>query len=300
MLSIVEFSPKRGPVGTSVKIFGSEFSSVPSENKVTFARAGRKTGVSAAVVSAAPTVLVVKVPPGAASGPVTISAPGGNGTSGGAFLVESDVSTRRAPVIREVVPEIAGAGTEVTIKGADFDPSAGGNTVLFNHVARGVIVSATATEVVVLVPPGARSGRLALSTAAGAAESPHDFFVPPPPYTAADVAFTGRLTVGGAGKVVVLNRPDSFALTPCAMLVFDGAIGQEVRLTLARLTITESDVSVYRPDGTPLGALTRVRSRDGDGVVDLPALTATGSHTIVLDQGGARAGSVTVALGRKP
>lgn len=300
MVSILEFSPKRGPVGSSVKIFGADFSAIPSENKVTFTRAGRKTGVSAVVVSAAPNVLVVKVPPGASTGPVTVAAPSGSATSSGVFVVEAEVTTRPGPTIREVAPAIAAAGTEVTIKGTDFDPRAANDTVMFNRVARATVKAATATELVVRVPAGSGSGRILLSTPIGEVVSHRDFFIPPLPYSAADVAFTGRVTVGSPGQVVVLNRPDSFALSPCAMLVFDGVAGQELRLTMTRLTISESDVSIYRPEGIALVLPTRARSRDGDAVVDLPALPVTGTYTIIVDQGGPRAGSVTVALARKP
>lgn len=179
MVSILEFSPKRGPVGSSVKIFGADFSAIPSENKVTFTRAGRKTGVSAVVVSAAPNVLVVKVPPGASTGLVTVTAPSGSAASGGVFLVEAEVTTRPGPTIREVAPAIAAAGTEITIKGTDFDPSAANDTVMFNRVARAIVKAATATELVVRVPAGSGSGRILLSTPIGEVVSHRDFFIPP-------------------------------------------------------------------------------------------------------------------------
>lgn len=75
--------PISGSVGaTQIKIYGSGFSSTANQNTVKF------NGTAAAVSSASPTVLVVTVPSGATTGPVTVTSPNGSGTSSTNFTVQ--------------------------------------------------------------------------------------------------------------------------------------------------------------------------------------------------------------------
>jgi YD repeat-containing protein len=83
--SIIGFTPTSGPAGTQVTINGASFSSTPNQNTVSF------NGVNATVVSATAVQLVVSVPAGASTGSITIAAPGGSATSGGACTVSSIV-----------------------------------------------------------------------------------------------------------------------------------------------------------------------------------------------------------------
>ncbi len=296
MVSIVELSPNHGAVGTSVRIFGAEFSPVPSQNKVTFARPGRTTGVEAAVVTATPNVLLVKVPAGAVSGPITVTTGAGSATSNALFSVEE--SRTGQPTIREFTPVIGTPGTEVTIKGADFEPTAASNKVLFNNVARAPVKSATSSEIAVRVPRGAGSGRISVATPAGKAVSGFEFFIPPPPYTASDVAFTGRVAVGGAVRRVTLARPASFALSLCALILFEGNAEQSLTLKMTDLTIPESSASIYNPDATVLMPSVRIVDRGAGVVLDLPRLPVNGAYTILLALRALRTGSLSLSLAR--
>jgi YD repeat-containing protein len=74
-------SPNKGPVGTTVTLFGKGFSATPSQNSVAF------NGTAAAVTEAAPNRLVTSVPSGATTGAITLTAPLGNATSPSAFTV---------------------------------------------------------------------------------------------------------------------------------------------------------------------------------------------------------------------
>lgn len=67
---ITNFSPVTGPVGTVIIINGSGFSSSPASNIVYFG------GTRAIVNSAVPGSLSVRVPPGAASAPITVTVNG--------------------------------------------------------------------------------------------------------------------------------------------------------------------------------------------------------------------------------
>jgi YD repeat-containing protein len=63
-VAILNFTPKSGPVGTTVTIVGTGYSA--TQNTVTF------NGTAATVTSATTTQLVVTVPSGATTGPITI------------------------------------------------------------------------------------------------------------------------------------------------------------------------------------------------------------------------------------
>lgn len=86
IVSIIGFTPNSGPIGTSVTISGTGFSTTPSENTVTF------NGVAANVTSATATQIVATVPAGTTSGPIAITNPNGSAISGAAFTVTSPIS----------------------------------------------------------------------------------------------------------------------------------------------------------------------------------------------------------------
>ena len=69
--------PTGGSAGTTqVTIYGIGFSATPSLNTVKF------NGTSASVSSATTTKLVVTVPSGASTGPISVTSPSGSGNSG--------------------------------------------------------------------------------------------------------------------------------------------------------------------------------------------------------------------------
>ncbi|MCG3112741.1 MAG: IPT/TIG domain-containing protein [Candidatus Manganitrophus sp. SB1] len=80
-VSIIAINPKKGPVGASVTISGTAFSTVSSENIVTF------NGTAATVLSSSATEIVTTVPSGATSGPIAVTNGNGNATSSTSFTV---------------------------------------------------------------------------------------------------------------------------------------------------------------------------------------------------------------------
>ena len=110
-------------------------------------------------------------------------------------------------------------GTSVTITGTNFEPVAANNKSRFN-VTYSTITSSTSTTIATTVPSTRTSGRITVATPAGTAVSSGDFFVPPPPYTAADVVDTGRM-VYGESRTMTLGTANKIAL-----MVFDGVVGQ--------------------------------------------------------------------------
>ena len=68
--TIASFTPANGLIGTTVTITGTNFSTTPSGNTVAF------NGIAATVVSSTTTQIVTTVPPGATTGPITVTVQG--------------------------------------------------------------------------------------------------------------------------------------------------------------------------------------------------------------------------------
>ncbi len=94
-LSVFNFTPQRGAPRTRVTISGQGFSPVPSGNAVRF------NGTVADVVSATTSRLVVTVPVGAATGPITVTVGGATAQTDRAFTILP------APIITSVSPRFA-------------------------------------------------------------------------------------------------------------------------------------------------------------------------------------------------
>jgi hypothetical protein len=296
MVSIVEVTPSHAPVGAAVRIFGVEFDATPGLNQVIFSRAGRRAGAPAPVLSATPTVIVARVPAEATSGPITVTTPSGSATSNAAFVVESGVIAPAAPAITEFLPTVGTPGISVVVRGSNFEAAAARLSVMFNSVARAPVRAAGVAELLTAVPGGAGSGRLTVVTPTGAAVSRGDFFVPPAPYTTADVAFTGRLTVGGSVRAVSLTRPAAFALNLCALLAFDARAGDRLTLRLGALTIRECAASIHNPDATILVPPTLGQRRGGDYWIEIPSLPVAGTYAVLLHSRRLESGGATLAL----
>ncbi len=85
--TIISFTSTSGPIGTTVIITGTNFSTTPSNNIVTF------NGVPAVVISSTATTLTVIVPSGATTGRISVSVVGNNNvaTSADDFIVTSEI-----------------------------------------------------------------------------------------------------------------------------------------------------------------------------------------------------------------
>ena len=80
-LSIISFSPATGSAGATITIYGIGFSPTASQDTVSF------NGTNAPVQSASATQLIVTVPSGAVSGPITVSTPSDTTTTASSFTV---------------------------------------------------------------------------------------------------------------------------------------------------------------------------------------------------------------------
>ena len=276
VLSIIQFTPATGPVGTAVTIYGTAFDPTPGQTSVTF------NGTAASVSSASSTTLVVAVPSGATTGLISLTTPGGSTASATTFTVTA--GSPGGPTISAVSPQVGAPADPVAISGAGFDSVRANNRVSFNTALAVAGASSTTTEIDTVVPEHGTSGRIAVATSLGEAQSPVDFFVPPSPYSATDVNYTGRMSLGDS-----LGVPISTA-GQIGLVVFDAAAGHRVNLKASGLAGT---VAMNRPDGTALA---------GVAISILPAYTepqlvpVTGTYTVVVDPTGTGTGTTTVVL----
>ena len=276
LVSILEFTPKLGLAGTTVTIFGTGFSSTPGDNTVTF------NGTPAVVSSATETQIVTTVPAGASTGLISVTTAAGSDSSDEPFVVGTS-----APIITGFTPTIGTSGTAVTVTGQNFEPVPSSNRLKFNGTSAD-ITAATATAISTSVPTGATSGRISVTTVQGEGVSANDFFVPPSPYTPADVEMTARMAVGET-KLVTINTANKIA-----MVVFDGVAGQKISLQMTAVTISSSSVTVLNPDGTTFAFLGSVGT--SGGFIDTQTLGTTGTYTIVVDPASTNTGNMTLNL----
>jgi YD repeat-containing protein len=278
LVSVIDFNPGSGPIGSTVTIYGTGFSATPSENTVTF------NGTAASISSASPTQLVATVPAGATTGSIAVTAPAGSASSSTAFTV---TATNGVPAITSFTPAIATPGTGVSITGTNFEPTPTNNRLKFN-ITPAPITSSTATNISVPVPGGATSGRLSLATPGGTTQSTDDFFVPPPPNVAADVIFTGRASIGGATINAAIPSVGKIAL-----IVFDGTAGQQVSVGIGVGGIVETNTWVFHPNGTQMAW---VYSDNNGRDIQIESLPVTGTYTIRVAQANFSTGTKPITL----
>lgn len=180
---------EKGHVGATITISGSNFDAVdPAFNQVTF------NGTPAVVLTAAATSLEVKIPNGI-HGNITVTTAGGTAVSAYPFYFLPPAAD--VPSIDRFVPLLGRADMEVTISGAHFSPVPEDNLVRFNGVIAEV-KTASSTELTVVVPPGAKSGPIAVKVAGVTGKSSEIFQV-----TGGELPVAGLL--GGSIQGTPLN-----------------------------------------------------------------------------------------------
>ncbi|MCI0461521.1 MAG: IPT/TIG domain-containing protein [Gemmataceae bacterium] len=164
---ITGFSPFSAPPGTLVSIRGQNlggarnvrFNNVPTRFQM----------ITSALIQAV-------VPPGAGTGPVSVTTPSGT-TRSGAFFQTVPMNGAPAPELAQITifaPVVGRAGTSVTISGRNF---IGVRGVRFNGVRAQFFVVAS-DRIIAFVPPGARTGRIQVEGTTGIATSAGIFEVP--------------------------------------------------------------------------------------------------------------------------
>ncbi len=281
-LSVITFSPNTGSVASTVTIYGTAFSTTPSQNTVKF------NGTTATVTSASVTSLVVSVPSGATTGTISVTTLAGTATSSASFTVTTAGAGQ--PTISSFTPSIGTSGTSVSISGTNYDTTLANDRVKFN-VGPALPSTVTSTTISTSVPSKATSGHLVVTTPSGTVFSSGDFFVPPSGFGVSSVGYSGRVSVGG-NLTVTISSANTIGL-----VIFDGTAGHRLSLLTSSNTMTSTGgattISINNPDGSSLMSQSVTTSAP---FISPQKLSTTGTYTIVVQPSGGATGSITLAL----
>lgn len=277
-VSIIGATPNAAAIGAAVKVYGTDYSSTPSQNAVTF------NGVAATVTAASFTELDVIVPAGATTGTVKVTAPGGSATSTFSFTVLGV----RSPTVTSVSAAVVDSGAAFTISGTNFQTApATNNEVVLGHYQT-TVTSATTTSISVTAPP-VGAGQITVATPYGKASSAGDVFIPPAPYTAAQVSATG---------IAHFNQTTSLTIsTPATigLLALDATFGQRATFSFDESGMNGccNNFAFYSFDGS-------VILNGGAGFVDTFTFPATGTYMFGILPGGSNTGIARVTVNNVP
>ncbi|MGB9428679.1 MAG: IPT/TIG domain-containing protein, partial [Gammaproteobacteria bacterium] len=268
-LALFAFSPGQGTVNTTVTIQGNGFSTTAASNTVKF------NGTATSVTSATATQLVVKVPNGASTGPISVTVGGSTVTSA------TDFTVVQAPSITSFTPTLAALGTAVTVSGSALDPVPDGTNLTLGGLAV-PINSASNSQLAFSVPPSVGSGPIGVTTPYGQATSSTDLIVVPSAIGAANVVATAQLTEGGAANSLNINATNKYGV-----FVFNASAGQWLSVQLASLTTSPSGGSVsytvYSPANVQV--MSGTVSVASNMSIHLPAASMSGSFLVAFSSG---------------
>jgi uncharacterized repeat protein (TIGR03803 family) len=157
----VTFLPRQslGKIGASIGILGQGFTGTTA---VSF------NGTAATFTVASPTYLTATVPTGATTGSITVTTPSGK--------LKSSQKFRVTPVILSFNPTSGPVGTSVVITGTSLLQT---TKVTFGGVGATTLTVNSDTQVTAIVPAGAKTGKIAITTPGGTAQSATSFTVTP-------------------------------------------------------------------------------------------------------------------------
>lgn len=285
-LSLVDFAPHTGSIGSPVTIYGSGFDPVVGNNAVTF------NGTAATINGATATTLSVIVPIGATSGKIAVANAQGNAISAIDYVINGVSSV---PAISSFSPHLGPIGTIVTLLGSNFQSNSRDDRVLIGGQLSEVVGDATSPTSALLnvgVPNSAASGPIEVTTPFGVAVTSDEFFTLPVTVSPASVEFTGRLVVGGPALTITTTAGGNQAA-----LVFDGHVGQQLHLVSTNGTFaTGLTATVYAPSGVRVEALPLGNNLAQDFA---QPLAFNGTH-IIISPSASDQGSVRLSLVADP
>ena len=231
------FAPTSGPVGTGVTITGSHFSGATA---VAFNGAGASFTVDS------DTQITATVPDGATSGAISVTTPGGTASSSTSFTVTP------APSITAFSPTSGPVGTEVTITGSNFT---GVTAVAFDGTAASFTLNSDA-EITAIVPSGATSGAISVTTPGGTAMSSSAFTVTAASPAPAISSFSPVRARAGTSVTIIGS-----GFTGATQVAFDGTAAPgyvvssdgEVTATVPA-SATTGPISIMTPAGTAVSS----------------------------------------------
>jgi hypothetical protein len=170
---ITSFAPTHGVPGTVIQIFGRNFDNLISVNIAGVFLLNPMVNPDATVITA-----TIPNDDNVNTGRVLVSTASGSTLSDAIFILDPvgppPPPPSGAPTISAVRPLRGAVGSTVTILGSNFVPGRTG--VAFGAVPA-VVTLVTATQINAVVPDGARSGPITVSTPSGSTTSAVSFFV---------------------------------------------------------------------------------------------------------------------------
>lgn len=305
--TITSFTPRVGNANTSVTISGTNFETIPTNNKVVF-------NINRASVSASTaTSITAAVPSVTGSGRIYVETPSGKVTSSGDFYIPPpDYSG--APIDLNFTGRMTIGETKVFSN--SFSAVQEYGLLLFDGVA-GQRISVKLSNITI------PSGYWALYSANGVSLSGLRYFEAGGGGLMEPVVIpvTGTqqfyLDVNGNGLTVGATRSITFNIyvvppdvtgsltaaspTPVSLttpgqnaeFTFNGVAGQRVSLKLTGSTIPEYNVLVRQPDTLLVGS---GYYATGDSFMEPVTLAVNGAYKVQLDPSGPNTGNVTLTL----
>jgi RHS repeat-associated protein len=236
---ITALVPATGPIGTLVAIQGQSFATTPGGNQVRF------NGVAAVVRGATATTITATVPPGAATGPVTVTTAQGVALSPTPFTVTTpqDFALQVAPAVASVLPGAVTAYT-VTLPSTGSEPFTGLATLSVQGLPAGVTATLEPAKLT-----GGQRGTVTVTAAPGAVPATASVTfqaMAAGPSGAVTRTAAAQLTVGAPGQTALVGR----------LVVVDGRPIVGARLTLGGQTASSDAAGNFALTGVPEGVQT--------------------------------------------
>ena len=307
--TITSFTPASGPVGTSVTINGTGFAGTSG---VTIG------GTAATFTVYGTTKVVAKVATGTASGAITVTTSAGTATSSASFTVTIP------PTITGFTPTSSPVGTSVLVNGTNLNAVSG---VKFGGVAAVTFAANSNTQIQVIVPSGAVTGKITVTTPGGTVTSSGTYtvtsaaatlstfaFNPNPGFSSGlsqgTVTLSGPAPTGGA-SVAITNNGNTLATVVIPAGQTTGSYTQTLPTVTASTAYpiaatyngTTVNVSlVVNPTSVTLSGFSLSPNPVASGgtitaTATLSAAAPAGGAAVTITQGGTTLGYVPVTAG---
>ncbi|MDB6101579.1 MAG: hypothetical protein JWO52_1578, partial [Gammaproteobacteria bacterium] len=261
-LSVLALTSAQGSVGGTITIEGTGFSTNPSNDVVTI------NGVTATVVSATATQLVVQVPSGATTGQVSVTVGSNTASSSQNFVLVP------GPTITSFSPGVVDAGGTVTVTGTNLNPLPGGTSfrVANNPVAANSLSSTQAA----IIAAQTGSGPIQVATPYGQATTTSDLIVAPNGIAAANIVATSASPLGSSDQTLTVNQANKYGV-----MEFYGTAGQFLSIQLSSLTTSPSGATlsyqVYSPANASIASGSASATTPS---IHLPVVTTSGAYIV--------------------
>ena len=280
--TISDFSPKSGPVGTTVVITGTNFTGAtevtfwPNRSDPTFVVNG-------------PTQITAHVPANAHTGPISVTTVEGTATSTDDFVV-TDTS---GPSISSFSPTSGPVGTLVTINGSNFT---GATAVKFGNRAAASFTVDSSTKIFATVADGTQTGPVQVTTPDGTATSARDFVV-----TAAGSPTITSFspTSGSPGTIVTINGTNFTGANDVVFNLTDAATFTVVSSTQITARVANGTTTGFIKVTSPSGTATSPTKFTVPGTPEITSFSPTSGSpgTSVQINGNNLTGATSVKFG---